>query len=153
MDVILRNVKEGDIKDFAEVYKSAYEGMEEYAYRKNRSIKGYFRWLYGRDKNGFFVAEINGEAVAFIACDSKWNYMDKKMGEIHEIVVRRDYKGKGIGRKLIEKAENYLMEKGSRRFGLWVGERNFPAIKFYEKMGYERKGKIGIWIRMEKGVK
>jgi len=147
----IRKVKADDLKAFVDVYKSAYKGMEEYAYKKDKEIKRYFRWLLKRDENGFFVAEVEGEAVGFVACDAYWhNFFDEEMGEIHEIVVLEKCKGKGIGKKLIENAEKYLKKKGYRKTGLWVGEKNHVAIKFYEKLGYKKGEKFGKWRRMIK---
>ena len=140
-----------DIESFVETYKSAYRGLEEYAYVKEKSIRYYFRWLFKRDSDGFFVAELNGMVVGFVACDSHWhNLFHEKMGEIHELVVREEYKGRGIGKKLMERAEQYLKSKGHNKIGLWVGENNARAIKFYEALGYKKRDKFGKWLRMEK---
>jgi len=72
------------------------------------------------------------------------------VGEIHEIVVLKEYKGRGIGKKLMEVAENYLKSKGYSIIELWVGEKNHVAKKFYEKLGYVAEEQYGIWIRMVK---
>lgn len=149
--VKIRKVKAEDLKAFVEVYKSAYERMREYAYTKDKEIKRYFKWLLKRDENGFFVAEVDGRAVGFVGCDAYWHtFFDEEMGEIHEIVVLEEYRRKGIGKKLIETAEEYLKKKGYRKTGLWVGEKNHTAIKFYEKLGYKKGEKFGRWRRMEK---
>jgi len=153
MDASIRkvNLSKQDIESFVGVYKSAYKGMEEYAYKKEKSIRHYFKWLFKRDRDGFFVAELDGNAIGFVACDSNWhNLFNEKMGEIHELAIKQEYKGKGIGKKLMETAEEYLKSKGHEKFGLWVGENNKKAIKFYEKLGYKKRDKFGIWIRMEK---
>jgi len=153
MDLAIRKAKKEDIGKFIEVYKSAYKNMKKYAYRKDKNIKWYFKWLLKRDENGVFIAEINGEAVGVVACDSNWLGLYEDVGEIHEIVVRDEYKGKGIGKKLMEKAEEYLKSKGHRIIELWVGEENHLAKKFYEKLGYKAKDKFGEWIRMVKEIK
>ncbi len=151
MGLKIRKVTKDDMDAFIKVYKSAYEGFEEYAYRKEKNIKQYFKWLMKRDEEGFFVAEIDGKIAGFVAADSTWySFFDAEVGEIHEIVVLKEYKGKGIGKKLMEAAENYLKSKGYSIIELWVGEKNHVAKKFYEKLGYVAEEQYGIWIRMVK---
>ncbi len=150
----IRNVNINDLEKFIEVYISAYKKLNKYFYRKKRNIKWYFKWLLKRDKEGFFVAEIDDKAVGFIACDANWEgFFNEKIGEIHEIVVREEYKGRGIGKELMKKAEAYLKSKGHNIIELWVGEENYIAIKFYRKLGYKEEGKFGEWIRMYKELK
>ncbi len=148
----IKKAKKEDIDKFIEVYKSAYKNIKKYAYRKDRNIKWYFKWLLKRDENGVFIAEMNGEAIGFVACDSNWQGFYENVGEIHEIVVKDEYKGKGIGKKLIKKAEEYLKSRGHRVIELWVGEENYYAIRFYERLGYVKGGKFGEWVRMVKNL-
>ena len=153
MEIRIRKAGIGDADAFIGVYESAYRNMQEYAYRKRRNIRYYFKWLLRRDREGVFVAEVDGEAAGFVACDATWHsFFDEDVGEIHEIVVARKYKGKGIGKKLMEVAENYLKSKGHRKIELWVGERNHAARRFYEKLGYTAGEKVGRWIRMVKRI-
>lgn len=152
MDLKIKIVEKKDLDKFVEVYKSAYKKLGKYAYWREKDIRWYFRWLSKRDANGFFKAEINGEAIAFVACDSNWHGLYENVGEIHEIVVKEEYKGKGIGKKLMEVAEEYLKSKGHKIIELWVGEENHVARKFYEKLGYKARDKFGVWIRMVKKI-
>ncbi|KAA0010591.1 MAG: GNAT family N-acetyltransferase [Thermoplasmata archaeon] len=146
----IRRAREKDIGEFIKIYKSAYKRIGKYSYKKEKMIKWYYRWLLRRDENGVFIAEVNGKAVGFIACDANWqSFFDEKVGEIHEVAVMEEYKNRGIGKKLMEEAEKYLKEKGHKTIELWVGEEN-PAKRFYEKLGYEAKDKFGEWIRMVK---
>lgn len=150
MELKIRKAKKEDTEKFVEVYKSAYMKIKKYSYRKDKMIKWYYRWLLKRDKDGIFVAEVDGKVVGFIACDANWQgFFDENIGEIHELIVKEDCKHKGIGKILIERGEEYLKKKGHKIIELWVGEEN-PAREFYEKLGYKAKEKFGEWIRMIK---
>ena len=150
--MIIRRVRKEDIESFVEVYQKAYRGLEEYAYTRRRDIKYYFKWLYARDKDGFMVAEIDGKAVGFLACDTNWIsiFEAKRIGEIHEIFVLPEYQKMGIGTSLMIKALIYIKSRGLNEAGLWVGEKNYKAIKFYKKFGFRDVGVWGRWIRMVK---
>ncbi|MFQ6050787.1 MAG: GNAT family N-acetyltransferase [Candidatus Hydrothermarchaeota archaeon] len=144
------NLKE--IKELVEVYKDAYAELEEYAYTSRSNIKGYLKWLYKRDPMGFFVAYFKNRPVGFISVDSRWYSVDKGvlLGEIHEVVVIREFQGKGIGKRLFETGLSYLKSKGIKNLELWVGENNRRARKFYRKYGFKEVEKRWDWVRMTK---
>ncbi|MFO7835519.1 MAG: GNAT family N-acetyltransferase [Candidatus Thorarchaeota archaeon] len=54
---------------------------------------------------------------------------------IYDIIVDKEYRRKGLGRKLIARAEEYARTLG-RNIGLFVHEHNFPAQQLYESQGY-----------------
>jgi ribosomal protein S18 acetylase RimI-like enzyme len=56
------------------------------------------------------------------------------------IAVRREYRGRGVGSKLMEQAEDYAKRRGVRRMELEVFSKNEPAITLYKKRGYEIEG-------------
>lgn len=143
-----------DIQNFVDVYAISYKGLEEYAYRTKRDIRNYFKWLFKRDKNGFFVAEIDAKAVGFVACDTNWFslFEFKKVGEIHEIFVLPEYRKKRVASTLLTSALEYALKKGRDVAELWVGEKNSAAKLFYEKNGFRETEKIGKWVRMVKSL-
>ena len=145
----IRRVKREDIDDFVAVYTEAYRGLEEYAYTKRRDVKNYFKWLFSRDRDGFLGA-VDDKAVGFVACDTNWIsvFERQRVGEIHELFVLPEYRGRGVGSSLLEKAISYSMERGRKRAELWVGRTNFKARKFYLYHGFREAGEWGKWIRM-----
>jgi ribosomal protein S18 acetylase RimI-like enzyme len=48
----------------------------------------------------------------------------------------------GIGRRMVEAAERVLHEHGIRQAELEVDRDNSPALNFYRKLGWRRKGKV-----------
>lgn len=72
-----------------------------------------------------YVYEINGLVVGFIGMDE---------GYIGGLFVDREYRGMGIGTKLIE----YIKERYDF-FTLHVFENNYGAVTFYENRGLIKK--------------
>lgn len=60
---------------------------------------------------------------------SGWAYIDI-------VWTREDHRGKGLGRRLMEKAEAEALKKGCHSVFLWT--QDFEAPGFYEKLGYSR---------------
>ncbi len=56
------------------------------------------------------------------------------------IGIREEYRGKGIGGMLMEKAEKYAESRGVRRMELEVFGKNKNAIELYKKRNYEIEG-------------
>ncbi len=147
----IRNVTLKDIDAFIETYTKAYEELKDYKYTTRSDIKNYFKWLHKRDKEGFFVAEVDGKVVGFAAGDSKWvNSEGERVLEIHEIFVIPEMRGKGVGTKLMERLLEYGKKRGLKLAELWVGEKNQRAIDFYRKLGFKEAGLWGKWLRMIK---
>lgn len=149
----LQKLDQETLERLVEIYMSAYEGMREYGGEGESYAKRYLRWCWGKAKDGFFVAKIGDRIVGFIVCDKDWysKYEGKTVGAIHEFAVDKAYQGHGIGHKLMDKCFEYLKDTG--RIELWVGEKNYGAIKFYEKYGFKKVGQHGIWVRMVKDTK
>ncbi|MGZ3881720.1 MAG: GNAT family N-acetyltransferase [Flavisolibacter sp.] len=54
--------------------------------------------------------------------------------QLRQMAVRSDYRGKGIGAKILEFAESFAREKN---FTTLMMHARDPVIGFYEKCGYE----------------
>lgn len=61
--------------------------------------------------------------------------------EIQKLYLVNETKGKGLGRKLLETAEEGAREKGYQRLYLETHSALVEAISLYEKMGYETMAK------------
>lgn len=139
------------IRRLLEIYKSAYSQVGAYCYTKNRDIKRYMKWLYKHCK-GSFIAEINGKIVGFVFPDANWIDESGRIGEIHEMCVEKNYKRRGIGKKLLLTSLEYFRGRKLKRAGLWVGENNNIAINLYKKFGFKEVYKYGKWIRMTRDI-
>ena len=85
--------------------------------------------------------KIVGLVVGLINNDEIFEYDFKapKRGRITELVVSRNYKGKGYGKILLNSMEEYLINCGCKDVLLEVFEYNENATKFYEKNGYHTR--------------
>ena len=79
----------------------------------------------------FFVIEENGKVVGYIIGDDE-------RGMIISIAVHPEYRGMGYGKKLMEHIFKFMHGE----IFLQVRKSNKGAIKFYEKMGFKKKGEI-----------
>jgi ribosomal protein S18 acetylase RimI-like enzyme len=77
-----------------------------------------------------FVAEDNGKIVGIITGRAYYN-------EIHigDLIVGKNYRGDGVGGKLVATVENAFKGKGYEKITLTTF--GFQAPEFYKKLGYE----------------
>lgn len=60
---------------------------------------------------------------------------------LHIISVKEEYRGKGIGKKMMDFVEDIILKNDTKLF-LVVADFNPEAKRFYEKLGYKQVGSI-----------
>jgi ribosomal protein S18 acetylase RimI-like enzyme len=98
-----------------------------------------------RSDEALFVFEKNGEVCGFLWLSLIETMTDPCVGFIKNIYVAPSERGKGLGRLLLEKADEWFLDRGVRKAQLTASTVNQLAIQLYEKVGYET-----IRVRMEK---
>ena len=78
--------------------------------------------------------EVIGTATLFI--EQKFIHNGGKVGHIEDVVTRRGYEGRGIGKEIINKLITIARERGCYKIILDCDEK---VCKFYEKIGFKKK--------------
>lgn len=64
--------------------------------------------------------------------------------EVSAVITHPNYLGKGYAKQLVAHTANTILNQNKTAF-LHVYEKNFGAIKLYEKLGFETRRKISFW--------
>jgi ribosomal protein S18 acetylase RimI-like enzyme len=89
--------------------------------------------------NPQFVVVVAGDVVGW--CDVVRRTLPAKAHSgVLGIALLPDYRGKGIGRKLLHTAIRTAWDKGFSRIDLTVRSANTNAIALYEQLGFEVEG-------------
>jgi len=83
------------------------------------------------------VAEVGGIIIGMTIGELELEENGSLVGHVWTIEVIGPYRRKGIGTLLLSKLEEVLRKRGARECYLEVRTDNKPAIRLYEKMGYE----------------
>jgi putative acetyltransferase len=62
--------------------------------------------------------------------------------------VLPEWQGRGIAKELLERAESELKQRGCKRITLDTTEPLIPAMRFYERNGFRRTGRISDFFGM-----
>lgn len=117
------------ISDLAEIANNLTSDFDEFW---NSSI------LESEIKNPFsqyIIAKINREIVGFAGVIDTVDQL-----EITNIVVRKDFRKKGLGNELLTELIKLAKENGKEKITLEVNNTNLAAIKLYEKNGFKNVG-------------
>ena len=92
--------------------------------------------------NGYetvFIAEDEAALVGYILVLG--NPYKKKLHAVELVLgVLEEYRGHGIGKKLIAAAESWAKGHNIHRIELTVNPRNSIALELYKKLGFEIEG-------------
>jgi len=118
---------------------------------------GIFQWNeYYPDKESFindaenqelYVYVLNGKVVACISLclhmdevylPVKWKTKNDNNLYVHRLAVHPDFQKKGLGKSLMDFAENYAKDNSHVSVRLDTFSKNKRNLKFYESRGYQR---------------
>lgn len=81
----------------------------------------------------FFLLEEEGAATGFASCTPR--FARSTVTHLNKLYVLPSAKGRGAGKRLLERVLAFSAEQGDRMIELNVNKRN-EAIGFYERMGF-----------------
>jgi ribosomal protein S18 acetylase RimI-like enzyme len=74
---------------------------------------------------------------------------DGHRGWINYLAVHPDHQHIGIGRRMMEEAENHLREMGCPKINLQVRSSNVAVIEFYKTIGYKPDDVVSLGKRLD----
>ncbi|WP_273566962.1 GNAT family N-acetyltransferase [Maribacter halichondriae] len=79
------------------------------------------------------------KTVMGIAMMAMYKVISGHKGMVEDVVVHSDHRGKGIGRKLIEKLLEEAQNRKLSEVLLFSGHHRKPAINLYKSLGFQLK--------------
>lgn len=95
-------------------------------------------WLFDKEKAEVIFAEAEGETVGFALFFHNFSTFLGRAGlYLEDLYVRPEYRGRGYGKKLLQKLAALAVERGCGRLEWWCLDWNRPSIDFYISLGAE----------------
>jgi RimJ/RimL family protein N-acetyltransferase len=108
-------------------------------WRTTLDERRYLRALRRHPHAAVFVAETPAGIVGRLSVARDPHPASEHVADLG-LMVARDHRRRGIGRALMEAAEDWARTVGVRKIELHVFPHNEAAIALYERLGYEREG-------------
>lgn len=131
---------EGELTHFRRVYADAYR-------RQEQGLT--LIWIAVLPGIGLI-----GQVFIQFICDRHELADGKQRAYLYSFRVRPQYRGRGVGTRVMQVVENDLRERGFTRITLNVAKDNPRARQLYERLGYARVAhEPGVWSYPdEKGI-
>lgn len=129
-----------------ETWRAAYTGLMPEEAVAGFDVESRQRmWREGlgrrpRPGSATFVVEDGGEVVGFASVGASRDEDAEREGELYAIYLHPSRWGDGIGRALLQRAEESMRSSGFRHALLWVLAGNERAERFYRAAGWEEDG-------------
>jgi len=120
-------------------------------YQWNASYPDHFKLLREVENGSLYIIKVKGVCIGTITIDKQqesvfekvnWKNTTDNFLVIHRIAVFPTWQKKGIGRKLIEFAEEYAKTNNLKSIRLDVASSSEHLIKLYKSIGYDYTGDI-----------
>lgn len=144
MTVSIRPASAADARAIAQVrvdcWRTTYRGLIPDAYLDAMNVEAstalWDRVLTaGKNTTSVFVAERDGEVVAFAAGNMLEEPRHTLNAELSAAYVRRNHQRMGIGRRLVDAVARAQRAHGANGLIVWVISGNRNARAFYEQLG------------------
>jgi ribosomal protein S18 acetylase RimI-like enzyme len=135
--VIIRHATLADTEELIEFWARAGENGSRPADRP-----ALIRQLIERDPEAVLVAEIDGRIAATIVAG--W---DGWRANLYRLAVDPRVRGRGLGRRMVQLAEDRLRSLGAERFGAMVLDDNEPGQSLWTSAGYSQQSDWSRWVR------
>lgn len=127
MDIVIRGMDEEDIDEIVEIEKECFPTPW--------SRDAFLTEIRENNLAVYLVAELYGRVVGY---GGMWLVLNE--GHITNIAVKKDFRGLGIGDKILENLIYYCASKGVHNMTLEVRKSNIIAQNLYKKYKFVEYG-------------
>lgn len=94
------------------------------------------------DNKYYFMVKEKEKIIGFMNCEIENNE------GVFDIGLCKEYRGRGLGKILLETAINFLNTRNVEKISLIVIEKNIIAHEMYKKRGFLKENTISYWIEL-----
>ena len=136
-DVVVRKASIPDIDSLIGLLEELFSIEEDFVFNEQKQREGLLLMLDAQDERCVMVAEVDKKAVGMCSVQTFISTAEGcSVGVVEDMVVSQEYRGKDIGKSLMESIKEWSEEKGLVRLQLLADRNNTAALEFYKKTGW-----------------
>ena len=142
-DILIRRAKESDLPVIQKLLEDLIDAMDDTeGIDTGIALKNCERLLNDAGSH-FLVAAREGTPVGFINFAVRQTVLHQSPSAlIDELVVAEEYRGKGVGRRLVQAAIEKCRQLGCCEVEVSTEKTNLKAREFYKQGGFEEIGTL-----------
>lgn len=138
-DFQIRLCTEDDYESVVELLKQLWPTMQF----NDETLQIVYKNALQSDKQILIVGLIDGKVIGFCSLTIKNNlWQAGNLGHVDELIVDKDFRGQGIGKKLMDEITTIARGYTCKRIELDSGFHRKEAHQFYENLGYENRAYV-----------
>ncbi len=129
---------ENDLPQLVELLSELFSIEKDFIPNREKQLQGLRLILNFPDLGRLFVMRVGekpvGMANALITASTAEGDL---VLLLEDVILSREYRGRGLGRRLVEHVLKWARENGLARVTLMTDQDNQAALDFYHKLGFE----------------
>jgi GNAT superfamily N-acetyltransferase len=142
-NILIRKAKQSDLPVIRKLLAELINAMDDIECIDIRITLQTWEHLLKDARSYFLVAAIKGAPVGFIHFTIRQTILHRSPSAlIDELVVAKEYQGKGVGKQLVLAAIEKCKQLGCCEVEVSTERTNVKARKFYKKCGFNERGTL-----------
>ena len=125
----------GRIAELHGTYYHAHWGFGLYFEAKVATELSEFLQRYDKNSDGFWIATVNGRVEGSVIIDGI--HAENKGAHLRWFIISDTLRGKGVGRKILNRAFDFCKSKDYKMIYLWTFAGLDDARYLYEEVGFK----------------
>ncbi len=129
------------IIEFKRVTKKAVQSINELEFQlssSHPSVSSFWLKQFLRDKTGHFLVVMDEKKIIGMGTMIIFDTLFGRRGRIEDVVIHEQYRGRGLGEKLVRKLISLAKRLKVRRIDLTSRPYRIAAHALYEKVGFKK---------------
>jgi len=135
--VFVRAAQAADIDSLVNLLKTLFGVEQDFVFDPSRQQRG-LSMMLANPQGCLLVAEEDGRVVGM--CSGQLLVSTAEGGPsllVEDVVVDEQWRGRGVGRLLMEAVSRWAGERKVSRLQLLADRNNAPALAFYHRLGWK----------------
>ncbi len=137
-DIITRRARPEDIPALCDLLEDLFTIESDFAPDVEKQVKALSMLLTDpSDSSLVLVAVMEGKVIGMVSVQTLVSTAEGgKVGLVEDMIVDRQFRGRGIGTLLLNRAVEWGRDRKLKRLQLLADRENMPAVDFYANNGW-----------------
>ena len=143
MNTKIEFATEADLPAMADLLHELFTLESDFKPEREKQLRGLRLILDTPQIGQLFVLRVDGKLAGMAnALITVSTAQGTRVLLLEDVIVSRNYRGAGLGRRLAEHVCEWARAQGMTRVTLLADEANAPALAFYERLGFQESAMV-----------